>query len=161
MSDSAPLDGSFATVLARRLVARAGVGRTGAQDAARAGEQLLGHLCHNLTRWVGSDGCHALLTRALAGTRPQHRLLEQVRHHAKSADCLTGFAAAAETHPPGDIDDAVVALVAAIAELLGRLVGEEIATQLVDQDAAGVPTPAAVQEESDPSTTTTARGDVP
>jgi hypothetical protein len=92
-----------------------------------------------LGRWIGSEGYQALFDRALALTRAQHPALGNV-------SCLggdePGTAAAVRAHGAADVAAGMVALVTAVIELLGRIIGDEMAVRLVEQIA--VPSPRGV-----------------
>ena len=83
-----------------------------------------------LSRWVGAMGYHALIDRALLLARAEHPALGDF-------SCLggdePGTIAAVRAHGAGGVTAGVVELVTALMELLGRIIGEEMAVRLVEQ----------------------------
>ncbi len=126
-----------ATDVARRLWARGG-GVTSSEDAGAATQRVCDDLRAGLSRWVGAEGYRALLDRALRLSTPEHPVLGSFSCH--DGDALAA-AAAARAHGAAELAAGIVALVATLTELLGRIIGEEMALQLVEQ--AGTPGPAA------------------
>lgn len=119
--------------MARRLVHRSGadggVGRTVAHAAVDACNQLY----QDLSRWVGRDGCHALFTRALAEARTDHPLLEEIQLRARSEPYVEGVAEAIETYGAAQTAEAIESMLARLIELLGRLIGDDIAMKLIEE----------------------------
>jgi hypothetical protein len=115
---------------ARRLWARA-AGDTGTPEAvAAAAERTSAELRAGLARWIGAEGYRALLDRALVLVRPEHPALGG----------LPGFggdgpapAAAGGPHGAREVAAGLEALVATVIELLGRIIGDEMAVRLVEQ----------------------------
>lgn len=128
---------------AHRLVARKAVADASAPDAGAAAERALRRLAGELTGWFGPLGAHALIKRALAHARADHPSLASVTLGTPSALNIEGVAEGARVH--GDASAAgTVELLAWIIELLGRLIGDELAAVLVDAGArhdAGQPAP--------------------
>lgn len=97
--------------------------------AADAADRLLVAVDLGLRRWVGAEGYAALLSRAVRLTLPNHSALTSL------ADL--GLESAADPHvAPLDasaLGRAVVALLAALMVLLGRIIGAELAVRLVQQ----------------------------
>jgi hypothetical protein len=92
-----------------------------------------------LGRWIGAQGYRVLLERALSQTRAEHPALGGL-------SCLAEYepvtAAAVRAQGPGDVAAGLVAFVAALVELLGRIIGDEMAVRLVEQ--IGTPSPRGV-----------------
>jgi hypothetical protein len=105
-------------------------------EVAAAAERLCTQLRSGLGRWIGADGYRALLDRALVLVRAEHPALGGV-------SCLgeddPATAAAAQAYGAREVAAGIVALVAALIELLGRIIGEEMASRLVEQ--TGIPSP--------------------
>jgi hypothetical protein len=119
-----------ATDAARRLWARsAGDARTPEQVAAAA-ELMCDQLRTGLGRWIGAQGYRALLGRAHGLVRGEHPALDGL-------GCLEGeqaqAIAAVRKHGAADVADGLMALVATLIELLGRIIGDEMAVRLVEQ----------------------------
>jgi hypothetical protein len=87
----------------------------------------------NLSRWFGIDGTNALFARALARAKAEHPALANVRYSRQSAVCLEGLVESAHIHGAGAAADGVAAILSALIELLGRLIGHDIAMRVVEQ----------------------------
>ena len=123
-----------ATDAARRLWARAVGDTTAPEDVAAAAERMCTQLRTGLGRWIGADGYRALLNRALGLARAEHPALGGL-------PCLggdvPGTTAVVRAQGAGAVAAGLVALVAALIELLGRIIGDEMALRLVEQ--IGIP----------------------
>jgi hypothetical protein len=101
-------------------------------DVAAAAERLCTELRMELGRWIGPDGFRALVERALVISRAEHPALS-------GFSCLGGgeaentAAVAVQAHGAAKVADGVVALLSALIELLGRIIGLEMAIHLVEQ----------------------------
>ena len=100
--------------------------------AASASQVCEGVLEH-LSRWVGIDGAAALFARALTHAQDEHPALRGVRYAPRSSGCLSGLADAARAHGAIVVSQAVAGILIALIELLGRLIGEDMASRLVEQ----------------------------
>jgi hypothetical protein len=103
-------------------------------------ELVLQRLQEHLLGWFGPDGLDALLTRALERTRIVHPILAEVQRPGPGTLRLADMSAAvaAESGPNGKLDDnevveGIVALLAAILALIGRLIGDDMMRHLVKQ----------------------------
>ena len=139
-----PPQSSAARTVAQRLIARADPptvpgGEGVSADVPRAAAQVAAadRVCRvvadELSRWFGQYGVHALLTRALAEARASHPALATVRVRAPGEPCLEGLADAERAHGAGATSEGVTALLAALIDLLGRLIGEDMAVNLVSE----------------------------
>ena len=123
---------------ARRLWERRGGSATSPEEAGAAAQRVCDELREGLSRWVGAEGYRALLDRALVLSVTEHPVLNSISCH--DGDVLAAVAAA-RTHGAAELAIGVVTLVSTLTELLGRIVGEEVAMQLVER--AGTPSPPA------------------
>ena len=123
---------------ARRIWERGGGSATSPEEAGAAAQLVCDELRVGLGRWVGAEGYRALLDRALVLSVTDHPVLNSFSCH--DGDVLAAVAAA-RTHGAAQLATGVVTLVSTLTELLGRIVGEEIAVQLVER--AGTPGPPA------------------
>jgi hypothetical protein len=91
-----------------------------------------------LSRWIGRDGCHALFARALATAQAEggHRVLDTVRTSARSVYCLDGLNDSATRQGAAAATEGAAAILSALIELLGRLIGEDMALSLLEQSAS-------------------------
>ena len=83
-----------------------------------------------LSRWVGAMGYRALIDRALLLARAEHPALGSLSCHGEAEPVTT---AAVRAHSAAEVATGMVALVAALVELLGRIIGQEMAVRLVEQ----------------------------
>ena len=102
-------------------------------DIATGADRLWGGLGARLGRWIGPSGYQALLNRALGIARSEHACLRDL-------SCVGGEAAlvakTAVKHGGGEVAESMVRVAAVLIELLGRIVGEDMAIHLVNQVAA-------------------------
>lgn len=133
------LESVAATDAARRLWARA-VGPTSAPgEVAAAAERVCTQLRKGLSRWVGVGGYNVLIDRALGMVRQEHPAIADLACRGEDQPVRRS---AGRPHGAGETAAGVVALVTTLIELLGRIVGAEMAVRLVEQ--TGIPGPRAV-----------------
>ena len=125
-----------ATEVARRLWQRA-VDDSGApEDVAVAATHMCTELRTGLTRWVGAMGYRALIDRALLLARAEHPALGSLSCHGGDEPVTM---AAVRAHTAAEVTAGMVVLVATLIDLLSRIVGEEMAVELVNQAVARLP----------------------
>jgi hypothetical protein len=128
-----------ATEAARGLWARTARDTSAPQEVAAAADRMCTQLRTGLGRWIGDEGYRALLDRALGLARAEHPALGGL-------SCLGGdeplTATVVRAHGVVQVAGAMMALVAVLIELLGRIIGDEMAVHLVEQ--IGVPSPRGV-----------------
>ena len=103
-----------------------------------AAEQAARQLGDALTRWFGPYGYHALLTRALVEARSEHPVLGAVVVRSPLEPFLDGLADGARAHGNAAMIDGVTTVLTTVMELLGRLIGEDMALHLVEQSLSAV-----------------------
>jgi hypothetical protein len=119
-----------ATEVARRLWERAAGDTDSPEEVAVAATHMCTELRAGLSRWVGSMGYRALIDRALLLARAEHPALGSLDCHGGDEPVtMSGVRA----HSAAEVATGMVALVAALVELLGRIIGEEMAVRLVEQ----------------------------
>ena len=128
-----------ATEVAQALWARAAREATTPGEVAEAAERVCTQLRSGLGRWVGATGYRALLDRALGLARAEHPALGSLSCHGGGQPATT---AAVRAHGAAEVTAGMVALVATLIDLLGRIIGEEMAVRLVEQ--TGIPSPRGV-----------------
>lgn len=130
------LPSSASVQIARRLLAReAPPGRKAEPEAVSAAlERTCMRVSANLRDAMGDDGLTALLARALARTERDHPALQSIRRSDNGGIQLDGLAASIETHGERPVTAAIEALLAALIDVLSRLIGEDMAIRLVDVD---------------------------
>jgi hypothetical protein len=122
--------------IARRLIESHRSERTDGQTAARAAAAACDQLYRELSRWVGPDGCHALFTRALAQARTEYPALGQIQLHARSEPYIDGVAETIMAHGDHATAEGLEAMLVHLIELLGRLIGDDMAMKLIERSLA-------------------------
>jgi hypothetical protein len=102
---------------------------------AAALQQTCLRVCGNLRDSFGADGCNALFARALARAEAQHPTLRDLRRADHDTIHLEGVAGTAALHGIVPVSAAIEGLLAALIDILSRLIGEDMATQLIDHEA--------------------------
>lgn len=125
--------------VAIRLLARESGG--GADDAAlvAAAERVCTRLSDGLSRLFGPYGSRALFTRALARAKVAHASLSAVMVSPAPSVCLTGLTESARAHGVKATAAGIIDMVAALGDLIGRLIGDDLAVKLLDQSTAMTP----------------------
>jgi len=119
--------------LARTMIDSRAPGRSGANSAARAAAGACDHTYRELSRWVGHDGCHALFTRARAQARGNHPLLEQIQLRPRGDPYLEQMTETIDAHGNAPTREALEAVLGNLFHLLGRLVGDDMAKNLIQR----------------------------
>jgi hypothetical protein len=119
-----------ATEAARGLWGRDAEDASAPEEATAAAARVCAQLRAGLARWVGSEGYRALLTRALDRVRMEHPALNNLSCEGGNEQEI---AAAVRAHGAAKVAAGIMALVATVIDLLGRIVGEEMAAELVKQ----------------------------
>jgi hypothetical protein len=119
-----------ATKVARDLWERVAGDAESSEEVAAAVERTCIQLRAGLGRWIGAMGYRALLDRALVLARAEHPALGSLSCHGGDEKMIT---AAVSTHGAAEVAAGMVALVAGLVELLGRIIGEDMALRLVEQ----------------------------
>ena len=124
------------TEVARSLWARDAVDAGAPEEVIAAAERICVQLQAGLVRWVGTEGYRALLHRVLELARAEHPALRLI-------SCIGSdeqeIAAAVRAHGAAEVTAGMVALVATLIDVLSRIVGEEMAVELVNQAVAASP----------------------
>src|SRR5688500_2412182 len=128
MGDESPSTSSVQ--MAQRLIARA-AGRSDTATVGAALQVTCTRVTNNLREAMGDDGCTALLVRALVRTEPHHPALANIRRLHDGGVSIDGVVDAAGIHGIAAVSDAVEALLAAMAHVLGRLIGEDMAMRIM------------------------------
>jgi hypothetical protein len=101
--------------------------------AARAAASACDNLYRELSRWVGPDGCHALFARALAETRPHYPALEKIQLRPRSEPYIEGIADSIMAYGDPETATGLESVLVRLVELLGRLIGDDMAGKLIDR----------------------------
>jgi hypothetical protein len=119
----------LATKLVHREAKRGHNPTTKASAAALAGEELY----RALSRWIGSDGCHALFTRARAQEQPANRPLDSLQLSPRHDPYIIGLNESVGEYGDSATAEAIESMIVGMIELLGRLIGVEMATSLIER----------------------------
>ena len=111
-------------------------GGTSPEEVGEATQRVCDDLRAGLSRWVGTEGYRALLERALVLSVTEHPVLGAIS--CDDGDALAATEAA-RAHGAAVLATGVVALVATLTDLLGRIIGEEMAVQLVERTSPPSP----------------------
>jgi hypothetical protein len=121
-----------ARALAHRLIEKGRSGQLAGETAARAAADACGHLYRELARWVGSDGCHALFSRALALAQKEHAPLDEIQLRARTVPYVEGVEETIRAHGDAETAEALESMLVRVVELLGRLIGDDMAAKLLE-----------------------------
>jgi hypothetical protein len=119
--------------IVRRLIDSHGAERTDGDTSVRAAAG--DHLYRELSRWVGPDGCHALFTRALQEARREFAPLGQIQFRAGSEPYIGGVAETVAAYGDTAAAKALESVLIRLVELLGRLIGDDMATKLIERSS--------------------------
>lgn len=119
-----------AQAAARQIWSRALGSSAGDAEVGTAAAGLCASLRVGLGRWIGVDGYRALLVRTRADVRGAHPVVAEL---SCLGDDEAPVHAAVEVHGASAVADAMIALLTAMIDLLGRIMGEEMALHLVEQ----------------------------
>jgi hypothetical protein len=88
---------------------------------------------------IGDAGCQALLARALAQLEGAHPALTSMRRINDGLIYPEGVAESVEKHGAAAVIAAVEAFIAVLVDVLARLIGEDMAMQVIDHDSMKSP----------------------
>ncbi len=123
----------FARQLARRMIDGRRSDGGSSTDSAHSAAAAFDHLYEALARWVGLDGCHALFIRGLADARSEYPLLENIQLNAGATPYLGGVVETIEQHGAAKTTEALESMLVTLIELLGRLIGDDMARNLIER----------------------------
>ncbi len=107
----------------------AGSGSTAASAAALAA----GDMVIALSRWIGVDGCHAVFSRAKSEAEAKHTALRGLSLRLSALQYMEGVGASVEEYGDDATAEGIEAMLVGVSELLGRLVGADMAKNLIEQ----------------------------
>lgn len=119
--------------LARRLIEARRSGRHESESPARAAAAAADGLYRELARWVGLDGCYALFSRSLSEARTDFPVLAQIEIRAHSQPHIDAVAETIMARGDAATADALEFMLERLVELLGRLIGDDMATKLIER----------------------------
>lgn len=100
-------------------------------EVAASADRLCGNLRIGMVRWIGGEGYRALLARSLGETRRGHPALAGLTCFGDDEPAIR---AAVRKHGADAVATGLVAVLRAMITLLGRIMGEEMAVHLVEQN---------------------------
>jgi hypothetical protein len=134
--------------LARALLAREPTpGGDGSPETAAALQRVLVRVSQNLRDTMGEDGCTALFARALARTEAKHPVLTRIRRTSDGGIQLDAVVAGVEAHGVPAVTAGIEALLAALIDVLGRLIGEDMTVRIIEHDGPEAPTGGGAQPQ--------------
>ena len=140
--------------IASRIIAQQTPPDNPANDARPVAEALRLTVAE-LSRWVGSDGCHALLNRALSRAIQSHPALSNVQVVSRSAPVFVGVEQSIESNGAMAVAAGLTTTLVGLFELLERVIGEDLIRKLAEQitpgDTAGAAQLELKQERKDPN----------
>jgi hypothetical protein len=119
--------------IVRRLISSRAPHTKRGDTAARTAVAACDNLYRELSRWVGPDGCHALFTRALAQARDEYPTLAKIHLQPRSESYIDGVAEAIMVDGDAATAEALESMLARLVELLGRLIGDDMAMKLIER----------------------------
>ena len=122
--------------LAHRVIDACRAKPNSSSDPALFTAAAVDQLYQDLSRWIGFDGCHALFTRALTQAREDHPLLRTIQLFPRSSPYVLGVTETLVQHGSVKIADALEATLVILIDLLGRLIGEDMTTNLIERGLA-------------------------
>src|SRR5689334_15453707 len=96
-------------------------------------------LNRELSRWVGPDGCHALFKRAIAQARAESAALDKIHLRPRAYSYVEGVEESNHAYGDAETADALESVLVKVIELLERLVGDSLATKLIERSIASPP----------------------
>jgi hypothetical protein len=132
-----------------RELARALVGRRMSQgterepSAGEASRDVCERLYDEFSRWVGIDGSYALFNRSMLSARVEHPALRRLILHARGDLLMEGVDEAVQRYGERALVDGLEAMLVRLIDLLGLLIGDDMATTLVLQATPSGPDGAA------------------
>lgn len=137
------------TEVAPLLWARTAGDSNSPEDVVAGAEHTCIQLRAGLGRWIGAMGYRALLDRALLLARVEHPALGTLSCYGGDEEMI---AVAVRTYGATEVANGMEALVFRLVELLGRIIGEEMAVRLVEQTGVKVAQTATKKEsETEPT----------
>jgi hypothetical protein len=128
-----PPESPTARELTRRLISQASSPGDDPGAAAVAARDACERVAMEFSRWVGTRGYDALMSRVLAEARVTHPALDQIHYEIRPVPALTGLAESIERHGAAATARALASLLETILSLLTRLIGEDLVETFVEK----------------------------
>jgi hypothetical protein len=124
---------------ARRLIDTRRPEQKQPDSRARAVAVACDALNRELSRWVGPEGCHAVFLRAIAQARTESPGLDKIQLRQGADPYVDGVEESIRSYGDAATADALQSVLVNVIELLGRLVGDSMATKLIELSIAPPP----------------------
>jgi hypothetical protein len=108
-----------------------------ALESVRPAGNALRRVVVELSRWVGPDGCRALLFRALNRAGHDHPALVNIQVVSHSAPVLTGVEESIEANGASAVAAGLTTTLVLLFELLERVIGNDLTLKLAEQITTG------------------------
>ena len=132
---SGEAEASASLRIARRVIEREAIaGNTDPAIVAPALQRICARTCTNLRDAMGDSGCEALVARARARAERPHPALEDLCRRRNGDLQVEDVLAIIAAHSVDAVTAAIEAFLAALIDILSRLIGEDMAIRLIDQD---------------------------
>lgn len=118
-----------ALIAARQLWDRTAAITNESNSETHVAVSVLSAVSTDLRRWVGAEGYSALLARATAMTINDHPVLNSIA----MLEIAHRMAVGDQSYSKDAYANGVIALLATMMDLLGRIIGGDMAVQLVEQ----------------------------
>ena len=133
---------SSSTQIARRLLATDTAPDSTAPEVVAVGlRKTCARVSGALRSSLGADGSNALFVRALTRVEAQHPLIKDLRRNSDGGISFDVLVTSVDVHGVGPVSAAIEALLAALIDILIRLIGEDMTVRLTAAEAA-IPSPA-------------------
>jgi len=124
---------------ARRLIDSRQPEQKEPDGRARAVAGACNALNRELSRWVGRDGSHALFMRAVAQARTESAALDRIYLRPGADPYVEGVEESIRAYGDAETADSLESVLVKVIELLERLVGDSMATKLIERSIAPSP----------------------
>jgi hypothetical protein len=121
---------------ARRLIDSRQAEQKEPDGRARAVAVACDALNRELSRWVGPDGSHALFMRGVAQARTESAALDRVYFRPGADPYVEGVEESIRAYGDAETADPLESVLVRVIELLERLVGDSMATKLIERSIA-------------------------
>ena len=124
--------------MVRRILARELRGQEGDTARVEAAASVLAKVTIALSRWFGPYGAVALVSRALVRAHVAHPSLRDMTAAGTPAAQFVGIADSVQRHGPAATADGILATLTILAEVISRLIGDDLASNLLEQSTTAV-----------------------
>ena len=131
---------SSSVQLARRLLDHDTAPGTNDPEVASVGlRKTCARINSSLRNALGGDAADALLVRALTRIEAQHPLIADFRRSSEGNISFDALVQSVDRHGVGPVTVAIEALLAALIDILARLIGEDMTVRLIAADVPPLP----------------------